>query len=340
MSGDERLFQQILEALRQSEARYRHLTEFATDIIYTHTLDGRLITVNQAGERLFGYAREEFIGKNILDIIVPEHRELARRATEQKVLAGGGATTFTVDVQTKFGQRVTLEVNTHIIYDEGAPLAIQGIARDITERQRATQALTEREQFYRAITERTTDLIIIVNADTTIRYVSPSFYTMLGYPPHELIGNSAFELLHPDDLAVAEKQLDQLVNQNLPAVTGEYRVRDADGIYRFVDLRARNMLSDPVIHGIVADARDITDRRRAEHALRASEQRFRKVLEVAGEGIVMRDADGQITFANERFAQMLGYTVAELLGKNVEDIIAPSHLPAQRRGAMRRRASG
>ncbi|HEY0303761.1 MAG TPA: PAS domain S-box protein, partial [Longimicrobiales bacterium] len=82
------------------------------------------------------------------------------------------------------------------------------------------------------------------------------------------------------------------------------------------------------------------DRRRAEHALRASEQRFRKVLEVAGEGIVMRDADGQITFANERFAQMLGYEVAELLGKNVEDIIAPSHLPAQRRGAMRRRASG
>ena len=208
---DERLFKQILEALRQSEARYRHLTEHATDIIYTHTLDGRLITTNQAAERVLGYVREEFIGRNILDLIVPEHRALARRMTEEKVLAGGGATTYTVDVLTKSGQRLSLEVNTQIIFDEGAPLAVQGIARDVTERQREAQAL------------------------------------------------------------------------------------------------------------------------------RASEERFRKILETTGEGIVLRDTEGYITFVNERFGQMLGYTVDELLGRHVREIITPDHIPLQRASEERRK---
>lgn len=340
MTSDERLYQQILEALRQSEARYRHLTEFATDVIYTHTLDGRLITVNQAGERLFGYAREEFIGKNILDIIVPEHRGTALRATQEKVLAGSGSATYTIDVENKFGNRVTLEVNTHIIYDEGAPIAVQGIARDVTERQRATQALTEREQFFRAITERTTDLIAILDAGGNLKYVSPSFTTVLGYRVEDLIGTFSLKLIHPDNLEDAQYQLGRLVNEGLESHSGEYRIIDADGESRDVEFRARNLLADPAIGGIVIDARDITDRRRAERALRASEQRFRKVLEVSGEGIVLRDAEGRITFANERFAHMLGYDVAELIGRHVEDIISPSFIPAQRASAERRRATG
>ncbi len=340
MSGDDRLFKQILEALRQSEARYRHLTEFATDIIYTHTLDGRLITVNSAGERVFGYGREEFIGKNILDIIVPEHRAMARRMTEEKVLSGGGSAMYTVDVTTKFGARVSLEVSTHIIFDEGLPLAVQGIARDVTERERATKALSEREQFFRTITERTTDLVMIIDAAGLIRYVSPSYDTMLGYSEKQLVGQSALNLVHPDDLPDAQILLGELVNENLEAASGEYRVKDADGFYRHFDFRARNLLNDPAIRGIVADARDVTERRAAERALQNSEERFRKVLEVSGEGIVTRDADMRITFANERFATMLGYTVEELLGRNVHEIIAPSHLPMQRESAERRRATG
>ncbi|HEX6064958.1 MAG TPA: PAS domain S-box protein [Longimicrobiales bacterium] len=340
MSEDDRLYQQILEALRQSEARYRHLTEFATDIIYTHTLDGRLITVNQAGERVFGYSREEFIGKNILDIIVPEHREIARQRTEEKVLAGGGSTTYTVDVMSKLGNRVTLEVNTHIIFDQGSPLAVQGIGRDVTERQRATQALAEREQFFRAITERTSDLIMIVDEEARVKYASPSYEAILGYSTQKLIGQSSLPIMHPDDLPEALKNLSRLVDDNLPLVAGEYRIVDADGVMHLVDFRARNLLDDPAIRGIVVDARDITERRKAEHALRASEERFRKVLEVSGEGIVMRNAKGTITFANERFADMLGYTVDEIVGKDVEDIIAPSALPSQRASAKRRRESG
>ncbi len=208
---DERLFRQIVEALRQTEARYHHLAEQASDIIYTHTLDGRMITINPAGERVLGYSRAELMGKSILDLIAPEHRALARRTTEEKVLAGAGATTYVVDVLTKAGDRLTLEFTTQVIFDEDAPMAVQGIARDVSAR---------------------------------------------------------------------------------PA---------------------------------------------AEQALRASEERFRKILETTGEGIVMRDTDGYITFANERFGQMLGYTVTELVGKHVREIISPEHIPLQRASEERRK---
>ena len=92
MSNEDRLFAQILDALRQSEARYRHLTEHATDIIFTTTVDGQLITVNKSAESLFGYARENFIGRSVFDLVAPEHRELARRMITEK-LGGSPAST-------------------------------------------------------------------------------------------------------------------------------------------------------------------------------------------------------------------------------------------------------
>ena len=334
---DERLFKQIVEALRQSEARYRHLTEHATDIIYTHTLDGRLITTNQAAERVLGYVREEFIGKNILDLIVPEHRALARRMTEEKVLAGGGATTYTVDVLTKSGQRLSLEVNTQIIFDEGAPLAVQGIARNVTGRQREAQELSEREHFFRVITESSTDVIAILAADGLVHYVSPSFQEVLGHPPDAVLNTSGLQLMHPDDVPAAQQMLTEVTQQQGGFGRGEYRLRDAGGEYRYMDVRVRNLLSDPIIRGIAVDARDVSDRRRAEQALRASEERFRKILETTGEGIVLRDTEGYITFVNERFGQMLGYTVDELLGRHVREIITPDHIPLQRASEERRK---
>jgi two-component system cell cycle sensor histidine kinase/response regulator CckA len=334
---DERLFKQIVEALRQSEARYRHLTEHATDIIYTHTLDGRLITTNQAAERVLGYEREEFIGKNILDLIVPEHRALARRMTEEKVLAGGGATTYTVDVLTKSGQRLSLEVNTQIIFDEGAPLAVQGMARNVTERQREAQELSEREHFFRVITESSTDVIAILAADGLVHYVSPSFQEVLGHPPDVVLNTSGLQLVHPDDVQAAQQMLTEVTQQKGGFGRGEYRLRDAAGEYRYMDVRVRNLLADPIIRGIAVDARDVSDRRRAEQALRASEERFRKILETTGEGIVLRDTEGYITFVNERFGQMLGYTVDELLGRHVREIITPDHIPLQRASEERRK---
>jgi PAS domain S-box-containing protein len=139
-------------ALEESEARYRGLFENASDIVYTHDLKGNFTSVNSAAERILGYTREEVLSRRIADVVAPDHVERARQMIGRK-LVEGTSTTYELDSMTKNGRRVLLEVNSQLIYAQGEPIGVQGIARDITERHRAEQELRSREQKQAAIAE-------------------------------------------------------------------------------------------------------------------------------------------------------------------------------------------
>jgi PAS domain S-box-containing protein len=132
-------------ALRQSEARYHDLVEGAHDVIYSHDLAGSMRTWNSAGERLLGYTTEEVRRVNIARLVAPEHLEKARQMTALK-LAGGGRTVYELEVLAKDGRRVILEISSHLEYDQGQPVGVRGIARDVTERKRAEEALREADR--------------------------------------------------------------------------------------------------------------------------------------------------------------------------------------------------
>ena len=126
------------KALRESEQRYRELFENANDVIYTHDLDGRFTSLNKAGERLSGYTREEACQMNVLSAVAPEYVDRISQKIASK-LDNEDATQYELEIVTKDQRRVLLEVSTRIIYKDGAPHAIQGIGRDITERRRAEE---------------------------------------------------------------------------------------------------------------------------------------------------------------------------------------------------------
>jgi PAS domain S-box-containing protein len=132
-------------ALRLSEARYRTLVEGAHDVIYSHDLAGNVRTWSSAGERLLGYTAEEVRRVNIAQLVAPEQLEQARQMTALK-LAGGGRTAYELEVLAKDGRRVILEISSHLEYDRGTPVGVQGIARDVTERKRAEEALQEADR--------------------------------------------------------------------------------------------------------------------------------------------------------------------------------------------------
>jgi PAS domain S-box-containing protein len=127
---------QAEEALRLSDARYRELFENANDIVYTHDLQGNFISVNKAAERLTGFTREEARTMNVAQILVPEHLELAHQVTARQ-LAGETIPMYELELFSKDGRLITIEVNTRLIHEHGTPVGVQGIARDVTARKRA-----------------------------------------------------------------------------------------------------------------------------------------------------------------------------------------------------------
>jgi PAS domain S-box-containing protein len=140
-------------ALRESEERYRELFENARDAIYVHDLEGNYLRVNRATETLTGYRREEIVGHNLIDFVPARNARDVRDSFCAK-LAEQGETTYEIDVITKDGRRVPVEVRSRAIYENGVMVAVQSTARDITEHKLAQNAL---QMFSRQLIEAQED---------------------------------------------------------------------------------------------------------------------------------------------------------------------------------------
>jgi len=133
------------ETLRASEERYRALFDTANDLLYIHDLRGNFTAINKAAERITGYSREEALRMNVEQLVAPEHRELVSQMIARD-LGGGGVTTYELTILTKDRRRVVVEISTHVLYQQGRPSGIQGIAREITERKRLEEQLRQSQK--------------------------------------------------------------------------------------------------------------------------------------------------------------------------------------------------
>ena len=168
------------------------------------------------------------------------------------------------EVRGKDGKAHYVEVLSAPRYSGKDIIGFQGVARDITARKRAEDALQVSEERFRTWTENSSDLITVVVLDGTIQYESPSIEHLLGYTPEELIGTNAFGLIHPDD----RKQLMEILAQNFHepeyVARAEFRFRHRDGSWRVFEGMGKTYLDE---HGQIAgliNSRDITDRKQAE----------------------------------------------------------------------------
>ena len=137
-------------ALRESEEQYRELVENANDIVYTLDLEGNVTSVNKAGEVITGYSREELIGKNLSEVLPDASTDVSRRMLDRKI-SGEERTNYEVELRSKSGTDVTVEISSRLVHKDGQPIGVQGIARDITVRRKAEDALRQADQ--RALSE-------------------------------------------------------------------------------------------------------------------------------------------------------------------------------------------
>ncbi|MBT8212410.1 MAG: PAS domain S-box protein, partial [Acidimicrobiia bacterium] len=210
---------------------------------------------------------------------------------------------------------------------DGRPESVIGVATDLTDRQQMESDLAESRQRFQVLVERISDLIYTLDPDGNILFVTPSAKSTLGYQPDELLGTSAFELMHREDLP----RVLQAAASIGPGETGpptEHRVRHADGSWLHMEATATNLLDDPTIAGWLINGRDISARKQAEEILRQSEASFRLLAENSTDLISRHRPDGTYLYASPACLSLLGYTPDEMVGRDIYELFHPEDLAA------------
>jgi PAS domain S-box-containing protein len=189
---------------------------------------------------------------------------------------------------------------------------------DITGLKEAERALKDSEERFRALIQNASDIIVVLDADYTILYESPAVERVLGFRPEERIGSNALEIVHPEDVGWLRDKLASVLKHPQERASMWYRIRDKEGSWRHFEAIATNLLHDPAVGGIVLNLRDITQRRQAEQALRASEMKYRTLVEQMPaityiEAVDRGERQTDLLYVSPQIAAVFGYSSEEWL---------------------------
>ena len=187
------------------------------------------------------------------------------------------------------------------------------------------------EARFRAVVEESSDMIVFVDKDGVLRYVSPAVYPILGYQPADLVGRDIRELiLSPDALATVRDALQTTAGERTPPA--EIRLRRADGTMAHLEFRCSNMINDAAVQALVFHCRDISELRDAEWALERTLHDAVQVLETAHDAYIQLDTDGRVTDWNRQATVTFGWERNEAIGHMISDLIIPDrHRETHRR---------
>ena len=319
---------QVMMDLEASELRFRNIFENANDIIYVHDLAGNYLSINAAAERVFGYTREEAMKLNLRQIAAPHHLERALVELNRKI-AGAPQTSYEMDCVAKDGSKLTLEINSCVINNDGEPVAIQGIARDVTERKKSEADLRESEERFRTVTETASDAIITVDEQGVISFANAAATSIFGHQQDEMMGRN-LTMLIPERLRDAHSRgMARYLKAGKRTIP--WKAVEMPGLHR--DGRELNLelsFAEFAKQGrryFTSVIRDVSDRIEAQQALKESESRFRDLFENANDLIYTHDLKGRFTSLNRAGERITGYSRSEALAMKISDVVAPESLP-------------
>ncbi|HEX8152108.1 MAG TPA: PAS domain S-box protein [Thermoanaerobaculia bacterium] len=295
---------QAEDALRASEQKYRLLLENASDAILIAGADHRFVQVNAKACEISGFTREELLTKRIEDLVVGA-------AIEDAVPALEGGRTLLLELRLLRADGSSVQVEISLSMHDGL---LHGSVRDITDRKRAEAELRTSEQRFELVTQATNDAIYDWDVVTNAIWWSDTFYAAFGYPRS---GDYSYEWwvskIHPEDAELVIPELDAALAGTDSYWSGDYRLLTANGTYADVFDRCI-IVRDAAgkVMRTIGSVMDVTARKAAETALRASEARFRRLFESNMLGVSFWHMDGGVLDANDAYLQMTGYTRDDL----------------------------
>lgn len=325
------------EALREAERRYRDIFENAREGIFQSTPDGRYIAANPALARMHGFDSPEELIRERNDISRQIYVDPARREEFKRLLHDHGVVRgFVHEVFRKDGSKICISVNARVVRDElGGISYYEGTAQDITERTRAEAAQRESEERYRDLVENSRELICTHDLEGLILSANRAALEAAGYAPADFIGKRSIrDILAPEVRHEFDEYLETIRRHGV--ARGIMFVQTSSGerrIWKYHNTVRTEGVAAPIVRGM---ARDITEQRRAEDALRESEERYRELFENAKDAIYVHDLSGRYTSVNRAAERLVGFTRDQILGKTFRDFVAPEHVKEVRKNLCRK----
>jgi PAS domain S-box-containing protein len=328
------------KALRESEQKYRLLTEMMSDMVWTTDLDFRTTYVSPSIEKLLGFSPEERYRQTLEEMVTPESLTKIREilAEElQKELEGKSDPERTITVVAehyrKDGSTVWMEVTVKGIRDaNGRLIGIHGVSRDITDRKRTEDALRESEDRYRQITENSL-VGIFIHQDGKAVYVNPRLAEILGYTREEMIGADIMLAVHRNDRAMVKAKLEARQEGDAAPWVYELNLRKKTGekIWCEILTTVITYRGRPAIMGHVLDITEkknfiqtIEESRESYKQLfnkaKAQEELYRSLLECAPDPIVVYDMEGRVRYLNPAHTNLFGWTLEEARGQRLNTV--------------------
>ncbi len=304
------------EALKESEQRFRQMADNIDQVFWMRDpQDNRFIYVSPAYERIWKRSSQELLSDPMqwINAVYPEDRELMHETAFLHQPSDGYDMEYRI-VQPDGVVRWVLDRAYSIRNDDGSVYRVVGVAADITERKEAQAALFDSENLLASIYNTVDVGICITDEEGRFVRVNPAYCQIYDYPSNELLGQSFAMVVLPEQRDFAIQKHDSFIAGN-PELPNEWEVQRRDGTRITIQASAALMTGKDGHRFKITVVSDITERKKAEYALRQSETRYRSIIENNADSVIIVGQDGIIRFINPAAEQLLGRSAADLTGE-------------------------
>jgi PAS domain S-box-containing protein len=312
-----------------NEELYRILYEDSPSMYFTLDRHGTVLSVNHFGAEQLGYAVEELVGRSVLAVFHEEDHAAVQNQLALLLEQPGQARHWQLRKVRKDGIVIWVEEDARAVLRNDSTMMVLVVCTDISELKRAEEELRDSRQHYKLLVDHATDIIYRIDTMGCFTFVNPTATRLTGYAEPELLGRHFTEFIRPDYRVKAMRFYWRQLVRKIRTTYFEFPALAKDGREIWFGQNVQLMQEEGRITGLFSVTRDITERKRAEQALAASEKRLKTILETEPECVKVVTEDCLLLDMNPAGLKMVeAARLEDLCGRSVLPIIAPAHRDA------------